>query len=115
MRLFIVANVAKPLVRQALDELLPWLRQRVEIVGIDEGCTGDWADLSADMILVLGGDGTLLAVARRLDGRQTPVMGIHFGRLGFLPDFTPPQFKARFDEIVPGRFLLAPRTRLQAS
>ena len=71
MRLFIVANTSKPLVRPAMQSLLPWLQDRVQVVGIDEGCGGDWSNLAADLILVLGGDGTLLAVARKLAGLAT--------------------------------------------
>ena len=56
--------------------------------------------LDADAILVLGGDGTLLAAARRLAGRQIPVMGVNFGRLGFLADFTPEQFKPQFETML---------------
>ena len=53
MRLLIVANIDKPLVRPALEELVPWLKQRVEVVGVEESCDGDWSHLSADVILVL--------------------------------------------------------------
>ena len=115
MRLFIVANTAKPLVRPALAELVPWLEQRVQIVGTDEGCGGDWSDLAADLILVLGGDGTLLAVARKLAGRQIPVMGINFGRLGFLADFTPEQFKPRFEEMLKHGPMISRRSMLETS
>jgi NAD+ kinase len=115
MRLFVVANIAKPLVRPALAELLPWLQQRVQVVGVEEGCEGDWSKLAADVILVLGGDGTLLAVARKLAGRQIPVMGINFGRLGFLADFTPANFRARFEETLRSGMQISRRSMLQAS
>ena len=115
MRLFIVANVAKPLVKPAIDELIPWLKQRVEVVGMDEGCSGDWSNINADCILVLGGDGTLLATARKLNGRPIPVMGINYGRLGFLADFTPAQFKPRFEEILKTGFVIQKRAMLEAS
>jgi NAD+ kinase len=115
MRLFIVANVAKPLVRPALNELLPWLKARVDVVGVEEGCGGDWSTLSADAVLVLGGDGTLLNVARKLGGRPIPVMGINYGRLGFLADFTPEQFKPRFEEMLRSGMVITRRSILLAS
>ena len=115
MRLFIVANTAKPLVRPALDDLLPWLKERVEVVGVDDGCGGDWSNLSAEMILVMGGDGTLLAVARKLEGRTIPIMGINYGRLGFLADFQPDQFKAKFEEILKRGPVISRRSMLQVS
>lgn len=115
MRLFIVANTDKPQVQPALDALLPWLRERVQVIGIDHKCEGDWTDLHADMILVLGGDGTLLATARRLAGRQIPVLGINFGRLGFLADFTLEQFRPRFEKLLAGDLVLSPRSMLEVS
>jgi NAD+ kinase len=115
MRLLVVANTAKPMVRPALQELLPWLEKRVQIVGVEEGCGGDWSALDAEMILVLGGDGTLLNVARKLAGRPIPVMGINYGRLGFLADFTPEQFKPRFEEILRSGMEIQRRSVLQAS
>jgi NAD+ kinase len=115
MQLYLVANTSKPLVRPALDELLPWLKARVEVTGIDDGCGVDLSTVAADMILVLGGDGTLLAVARKLAGRQIPLMGINYGRLGFLADFTPEQFKPRFEEILKNGWIISRRSMLEAS
>lgn len=115
MRLFIVANTDKPQVKPALDALLPWLKQRVEVVGIDEKCGRDWTDLKADLILVLGGDGTLLATARRLNGRTIPVLGINFGRLGFLADFTLEQFKPRFEKMLNSGLVLSRRSMLETA
>jgi NAD+ kinase len=42
----------------------------------------------ASLVLVVGGDGTLLNAARRLEGAQTPAVGVNIGRLGFLAEFT---------------------------
>ena len=115
MRLLIVANIDKPLVQPALDELLPWIRERVEVVGIDNRCHGDYSQLEADAVLVLGGDGTLLAVARKLAGRKIPVMGVNFGRLGFLASFTPAQFRAHFEALLANRLPISTRQQIEAS
>src|SRR5207302_3901428 len=71
--------------------------------------------VDADVILVLGGDGTLLSAARRLRGRQIPLMGINFGRLGFLASFTPSEFRRHFDDLVNGRLKHTARQVLDVS
>jgi NAD+ kinase len=115
MRLLIVANVAKPKVQPALDDLLPWLRSHARVIDIDTDTQSDLRDVQADYILVLGGDGTLLSVARRLHGRQLPVMGINYGRLGFLASFRPDEFKTQFEQLIAGRLPIGTRMMLEAS
>lgn len=115
MRLFIVANVAKPDVRPTLDDLVPWLDGRVELAGVDTDSSSDLSGVQADAILVLGGDGTLLSAARRLRGARTPLMGVNFGRLGFLAGFTPAELKPALDALRGNTLPMRPRLMLEAS
>ena len=115
MRLFIVANAERPNVRPALDELVPWMSRQVTVTGTDTSLTRDLSDVEADVILVLGGDGTLLSAARRLGGRQIPLCGVNFGRLGFLASFTPAQFRDQFDALVAQTLPIRSRLVLEAS
>src|SRR5438034_11680517 len=115
MKLFVVANRSKSHVSRALDEWLPWMKERVEIVGIDEQCRVALDKVDADVILALGGDGTLLAAARRLNGKPTPLMGVNFGRLGFLASFSPDRFKEHFELLIANQLPVSSRLVLEAS
>ena len=85
------------------------------IVGIETDGEHDLAKIDADLILVLGGDGTLLSVARRLNGRPIPVMGVNFGRLGFLASFTPENFQENFEQFLGAGLRVDSRLMLEAS
>ncbi|MBS0205706.1 MAG: NAD(+)/NADH kinase [Planctomycetes bacterium] len=61
-----------------------------------------------DLVLVLGGDGTILRTCRQLGSRQLPIMGINLGRLGFLADLSPDEFQRRFHEIRARKFAVVP-------
>lgn len=115
MRLFLVANFDKPRVRASLDGLLPWLQTQSTLVGIDGECEVDLSTVDADVILVLGGDGTLLSAIRRLKGRQTPVMGVNFGRLGFLASFTPEELPSALEHLKRKELPFRPRLMIEAS
>lgn len=113
-RVLIVANVAKSPVARALEQWRPWIAQRAQIAGVETDGR-DFSDVEADLILVLGGDGTLLSVARRLQGRPIPVMGVNFGRLGFLASFTPQNFQKYFERYLAQGLEISSRQMLEAS
>src|SRR5439155_2817514 len=99
----------------ALNEWMPLMSARVEVVGVDTTCTDDLSPIQADVILGLGGDGTLLSTARRLHGRALPLRGVNFGRLGFLASFTPAEFRRHLDDLVAGRLKHSARQVLDVS
>ncbi len=115
MRMFVVANPTKPDVKTALTEWLSLMAHRVEVTGVDYASDDDLSQINADVILVLGGDGTLLSTARRLRGRQIPLMGVNFGRLGFLASFTPAEFKQHLGDLLAGRLSHSHRKMLDVS
>lgn len=115
MKVLVVANLDKPKVKPAVDALVPWLKDRVEVIGVDTEKECDCTAVETDIILVLGGDGTLLSVARRLNGRQIPVMGVNYGRLGFLASFKPDEAYAAIEDALIGKLPTTPRLMLEAS
>ncbi|MCX4471245.1 NAD(+)/NADH kinase [Micromonospora sp. NBC_01655] len=66
-----------------------------------------------DAVISLGGDGTMLGAMRLMAGRQTPVLGVNHGNLGFLIEVSPAQLPAALDEMVNGRFSLEPHCCLE--
>jgi NAD+ kinase len=69
-----------------------------------------------DLVVVLGGDGTLLGIADRVGGagRQTPILGVNFGRLGFLTEVTLPEMLAALAAAVDGTAPMQERAMLHA-
>jgi NAD+ kinase len=116
MRLFIVANPAKPDVKSALEDLTTWATEHdVTLSGVDISRDQTLAPVDADVVLVLGGDGTLLGAARRLEGRPVPLMGVNFGRLGFLASFSPQQLLPSLEALLVGKLPVTHRLVLEAS
>ena len=115
MRVLIVANLVKPDVQPAVDAILPWLKDRVELLGVEGDRNFDISSLDVDLIVVMGGDGTLLSVARRLKGRQVPVMGFNFGRLGFLALFAPENIRPAIEDAIAGRLRTTRRLMMECS
>ncbi|MCP4391963.1 MAG: hypothetical protein GY802_26955 [Gammaproteobacteria bacterium] len=62
-----------------------------------------------DLVISLGGDGTLLTAARALANKNTPLLGINLGRLGFLADVSFDDFESYLDEVVAGRYSVEKR------
>jgi NAD+ kinase len=115
MRVLIVANKRKAPVVAALERIVPAIERAGQIVGVDVDDQTEPITADASVVLVLGGDGTLLSAARRLRGRQIPLLGVNFGRLGFLASFTPKQFDQHLDAFIGGKLPISPRVALEVS
>ncbi|MGZ5183466.1 MAG: NAD kinase [Caldimonas sp.] len=70
---------------------------------------------SCDVAVVLGGDGTMLGIARRLARHGTPLVGINQGRLGFITDTAYGDFEAALGSILDGEFDEEQRAMLEGS
>lgn len=70
---------------------------------------------SVESIIVLGGDGTLLSVARFIENRSTPVIGINLGGLGFLTEIGADSCFIELQKILAGDFEVEERMRLRVS
>ena len=67
-----------------------------------------------DLIIVVGGDGSLLYAARNACAFNVPILGINRGRLGFLADLAPTDLEKPLTSILSGNYVLEERLRLQA-
>ena len=115
-RLLLIANLQKPEVCKALETLRPWLRQRAEVVAeLDAYETGSIDTDGIDLAMILGGDGTMLAQGRRLVDADIPLMGINFGKLGFLAPFTLEQVRSSWDQLVEGQLPISRRVMVEAT
>jgi len=105
-RLIILANRQKIPVARALEGLRPWLAERTRIVAEPDTMAlrrGGACEIpDADLAIVLGGDGTMLAQARHLCDRGMPMLGVNFGKLGFLAEFSPEGLRKHWDSIADG-------------
>ncbi len=67
-----------------------------------------------ELIVAVGGDGTMLSAARLAAPYRIPVLGVNRGRLGFLADISPADIRERLDDVLNGRYVTDNRAMLQA-
>jgi NAD+ kinase len=104
MRVFVLGNGRRPGVPEEFERLLPFLREHCTVVLEDLEFTKNLSCESADLTLVLGGDGSILRAARQMGYQQTPVLGVNLGRLGFLADLSPDQLRECFPQVLRGEY-----------
>jgi NAD+ kinase len=67
-----------------------------------------------DYAIVLGGDGTILRVARELSGKNVPILGVNLGQMGFLAEVEPSRLEEALIQLAEGRYNILHRSMLSA-
>jgi NAD+ kinase len=102
-------------VRKELERLKPVIAARAKIVQIDHDFSYDFTDRDHDLVIVLGGDGSILQAARQMGEHQTPVLGVNCGRLGFLAALSPDTFVDIWPDVCCGRFEVVDHLMMRTS
>lgn len=68
-----------------------------------------------DILITLGGDGTILSAARTVGVAGTPIFGVNLGKLGFLAEFAPDELQQAVENVLAGRFNIEERLVLEAT
>ena len=85
-----------------VTRVTPWLAERCEIVGTQLELDGPLRPPDCDLVLVFGGDGSILAAARQLQECDAPVVGVNLGRVGFLAEIPAQRFEQSVARILDG-------------
>jgi NAD+ kinase len=121
----VLADGDKGEVHALIEKLEPWLESRVEKLEIAADVRAFYkqrqgldpklaARARPDLVVVLGGDGAILAAVRAFADAPVPTIGINFGRVGFLASAETSRWREALTEILDGRAVIEPRMRLTA-
>ena len=121
-RIGIIAKPHRHEAKEILDKLVPWLKENKKEVYIDID-TASLIGLSSpypkpkiptmvDMIIVLGGDGTLLSVARLINDNDVPIFGVNLGGMGFLTEVSCEELYPALEKIFSGDYIVHERLKL---
>jgi NAD+ kinase len=122
-KLGIICKPGRPETLEILRGLLPWIAEKGCIAMVDEdaagrlGVTGyskpDIAS-SAEMIIVLGGDGTMLSVSRLVAEKGIPILGINLGSMGFITEINRDELYDAVERMLSGDCIFEERLMLTA-
>ena len=108
--------------REVIGNLLSWLQSRsvdvilekdlADVISYEKAFTRDELPFHVDLLLVLGGDGTLLGMARRIRGHKVPILGVNLGGLGFLTEITLDELYPTLERVLSGDYAFEERVML---
>ncbi len=122
----IISKPNRELLSSVVPPLIKWLRERKIEVFVDqetEDCVDPGAPIVArdglasqvDLLIVLGGDGTLLSAARALGNHKVPILAVNLGGLGFLTSVTLDELYPLLEQVVAGKHRTSERMMLDAT
>lgn len=125
MRIGIIGKKDKKEIFEIADELSKWLAERKVEVYVEEEIGKKFGHPNSvprselpevsDVVLVFGGDGTFLDVARLVCRRNIPILGVNLGGLGFLTEITTDELRPVVENIIKGEYVTEKREMLSAS
>ncbi len=112
----LIGREGNPQVVDTLLALVAFLRARGSFLVLEQKtaalissdlpvCEREKLGACCDLVIVVGGDGSMLGAARALSVQNTPVLGINRGSLGFLTDIAPDEIETRVAEVLSGHYL----------
>ena len=111
-RVLVLGDRRKPGVAAAAARVRDYLRRRARVSVVDLALRRDLSRVRADLAVVLGGDGAILAAVRRMGEESIPVLGVKFGKLGFLTELREQEIEGALDRWLAGD-LPKPRPRMR--
>ena len=106
LKLIVLARGDVERVQRAGQELVEFLHTQsgVHVAAHVESEIESLDAIDADLVLVLGGDGAILRACHQLGRHQRPILGVNLGRLGFLADLSPDEFREMLPRLVQRQF-----------
>jgi NAD+ kinase len=102
-RVMILADGSRAELGAAVDRLRPTIERHMQVVCVSLDFNQPLKCEDADLMLVLGGDGSILRAAHQMGVHQRPVLGVNLGRLGFLAALQPEQLETALPQIAADR------------
>lgn len=112
-RFLLVANSSKKEAVRLAQSARTWLEGKAEVLGLDLDPSASLRDCVADIVVVFGGDGTVLNVVRRLGAACPLLLTVNLGHLGFLAEVSPQELEPMLDRILAGHYRVSDRHQLQ--
>lgn len=103
MRVILLGSATRPRVLQEVERLRPQIERLARVVAVDFTSQIDLGEVEADLVIVFGGDGSILRAAHQMGYRQLPVIAVNLGRLGFLADVSPIELPQVLEAYAEGR------------